>query len=95
MGTFHAGDSADGFQLPVTQAYGSCTVIVELTGGHQTETGSWMEVGLAASELNMACVDTDDNPSRMGGWTTTGRANGVVITVRETMMNGNWTMTSR
>lgn len=95
MGTFHARDPADMFQLPVTQKYGSCTVNVELAGGHQTETGSWVEVGLAADQLNMACVDRDDHPVRMGGSTTSGRANGLVVSVRETLMSGNWTMVGR
>lgn len=95
MGTFHPLGPADLFQLPVTRVYGSCTVNVELAGGHQTETGSWVEVGLAADQLNMACVDREDNAVRMGGRTTSGRANGVVVTVRETLMSGNWTMVGR
>lgn len=91
MGTFHARGSADPFQLPVQQTYGSCTVNVELAGGRQTETGSWLEVGVAANQLNMACVDADDNPTRMGGWTNSGRTKGVVVTIRETTRSGNWT----
>ncbi len=95
LGTFHARDPADTFQLPVKQSSGSCTVIVELAGSHQTETASGLEVGLVANQLNMACVDTGDDPARMGGWTTSGRANGIVVTVRETLTSGNWTMVGR
>lgn len=88
MGIFHVGGNPDTFRLPVEQTYGSCTVSVELAGGHQRETGSWMEVGLAANQVNMACVDPAEGAAKMGGWTTSGRANGVVVTIRENMSGG-------
>lgn len=94
-GEFHAGGPADMFRLPVTQIYGSCTVVVELAGGHRSEMGSWMEVGLAANQLNMECVDSDANPATMGGGTICGRTNGVVVKIRETLMSGNWTIAGR
>ena len=41
----------------------------------------------------MACVDIDDDAAGMGGWMTGGRrVNGIVGTVREMRMGGDWTV---
>ncbi len=83
MATFHASGPADEFLLPVSKTYGTCTVQVELGGGHPEETSSWVQIGMAATQLSMACVDTNDVPRCMGGRTTAGAGNWIVITVRE------------
>ncbi|KAL6717118.1 SWI/SNF chromatin-remodeling complex subunit [Lecanora helva] len=82
IGPFHVGGPADDFQLPLTMSYGTCTVAVELAMGRDNETSSWMQIGLAATQLSMACVDAGGQEG-MGGRTTAGAGNGIVVTVRE------------
>lgn len=55
-GTFHTDGQKDTFRLPIYESWGSCIVAVVL-GGRETVTdkSSWLEISLAAIELNEVC----------------------------------------
>ncbi|KAM0801923.1 hypothetical protein BDR22DRAFT_145536 [Usnea florida] len=83
IGNFRTGGPADQFRLPVTKEIGTCSVKVNiqpgLTGG---VTSTWVAIGMAATQLNMACVNSFTFPIKIGGWTTTGARDGIVVTLR-------------
>ena len=77
VGIFHTGGSSDGFQLPVFERYRKCEVLIEGSNGRS----SWLEIGLAAIELNMACLESGP-ASNTGGTTYVSPYNRIKITLR-------------
>lgn len=61
---------------------GSCTVDVRIQTGFDGDTSTWLEVGAAATQLNMACVNKFTFPAKIGGWTTAGRADRITVLLR-------------
>ena len=53
-----------------------------MQSGFEVETSTWLEIGSAATQLNMACVDTFTFPVKIGGWTTAGSLDGIMVTLR-------------
>ncbi|CAF9918649.1 MAG: hypothetical protein ALECFALPRED_000775 [Alectoria fallacina] len=82
IGSFHKGGAADQFRLPVEKTSGSCTVEVRIQTGFDGDTSTWLEVGAAATQLNMACVNKFTFPVKIGGWTTAGRADRITVLLR-------------
>ena len=39
----------------------------------EEDTSTWLAIGAAATQLNMACVNSFSFPIKIGGWTTVGR----------------------
>ena len=77
--TFHTGGHDDGYKLPTFERFKDCEVLIEGLGPMGVSRSSWLEVGLAATELNMACLDNAQTSP--GGVTYTGAANGIKITL--------------
>ena len=77
IGSFHTGGDDNQFKLPITKAYETCSVTVELPNLGIEETGTWLGVGAAAMQLNMVCV----NNKYIGGWTTAGNHERIRITL--------------
>lgn len=73
IGIFHTAGTPNQFQLPLLKTSGSCTVTVKMQSGFSDDTSTWLGVGAAASQLNMACVSSFGFPVKIGGWTTAGR----------------------
>ncbi|KAL2052377.1 hypothetical protein ABVK25_007249 [Lepraria finkii] len=55
-GRFHTGVVADQFKLPVATCSGACSAVVVLIDGAPETEAAWFENGLAATQLNIACV---------------------------------------
>jgi len=55
-GTFHSGGHNDAYRLPLYEYWRSCIVTI-IVGGHgsTTDVSSWLEISLAATELNEVC----------------------------------------
>ncbi|KAL8681799.1 MAG: hypothetical protein Q9186_002114 [Xanthomendoza sp. 1 TL-2023] len=65
IGEFHSQPGRDPtFQLPTFQRYKDCEVLIELPPQRTSKT-SWLAIGLAATQLSLACVDPN-NP--VNGW---------------------------
>lgn len=79
IGNFHNAGADDQFRLPVQKTSGSCTVEVKIQSGFRDDTSTWLGVGAAATQLNMACVDTFSFPVKIGGWTTTGSVERITV----------------
>ena len=79
IGYFHTDGDDDQFRLPVERTSGSCTVEVRMQTGFRDDTSTWLEVGSAATQLNMACVNTFTFPVKIGGWTTAGRLERITV----------------
>ena len=82
QGTFHhpvTGD--DRFKLPVIKAAGHCQVSVDLKGP-MPEDGTWLGLGLAATQLTAACADREGFLAKKGGWTDAGDHDRIRITVQ-------------
>ena len=47
---------ADQFKLPVATCSGACSAVVVLIDGAPETEATWFEIGLAATQLNIACV---------------------------------------
>ena len=78
---FHTGGNADIYQLPWFERHRDCEMIVEMINPQITlERSSWLEIGLAAMELNTACLDTE--AKGVGGQTLTGNDDRIKITLR-------------
>ena len=71
------------FQLPQSRTSASCKVSIALRPGYQQEESSWVVVRIGASELIWACTHPGSQPLlyTMGGATTTGRRDGIQITI--------------
>ena len=78
--TFHTGGDDDGYKLPTFERFKNCEILIEGLGPSGISRSSWIEVGLAATELSLACLDNEH--SSPGGVTYTGAANGIKITLR-------------
>ena len=73
------------FRLPQSRTSASCTVIVALRPGYNQEDSSWAVVRIGAAELIWACTRSESQPFyTMGGATTTGRRDGIQITISAT-----------
>lgn len=81
IGTFRHGGTIDQFRLPFTTVAGTCKVNVDLWGGVTRETSTWLGIGAAATQLNMACVSRSSLPVRVGGWTTAGSDERIRVTL--------------
>ena len=89
IGYFHTGGVADQFQLPKRKTTRTCTVVVEIASGSAQVGGTWLGVGLATTQLNMACVGTYAFPQYQGGYTFAGSEEGLKITLRYSGSSGN------
>ena len=56
------------YELPIDRVVGSCKVTVEFTRYASSARSSWTEIGLAGTEMALACMKGTDT----GGTTTTG-----------------------
>lgn len=74
------------FQLPQSRTSAGCKVLIALRPGYSQEESSWVVVRTGASELIWACAHPESQPflHTMGGATTTGRRNGIQITIAAT-----------
>ncbi len=54
-------------------------MLVEIQSGFDEDTSTWNQVGIAATQLNMACVNSFTFPVKVGGWTSAGSAERVII----------------
>ncbi len=54
-------------------------MLVKIQSGFSEDTSTWNLVGIAATQLNMACVNSFTFPVKVGGWTTAGSAETVII----------------
>lgn len=79
IGNFHNGGDDNQFKLPVQKTSGSCTVEVKIQSGFSEDTCTWLGVGAAATQLNMACVNVFSFPVKIGGWTTAGNVERITI----------------
>ena len=83
-GTFHdASKGTDRFTLPVVKSSATCQVSVELKS-IKPEDGTWLGLGLAATQLTVACADREGLLAKRGGWTDAGDHDGIRITVQAT-----------
>lgn len=80
IGTFHSIGADDQFRLPVTETSGSCRAEVKM-GRLDEDSGTWFAIGMAATQLNMACVNAFTFPVKIGGWTTAGRGKRINVTL--------------
>lgn len=75
-GTFHNDGDIDAFSLPVYKSWGSCNITIILGGnGSRTEESSWLEIGMAATEVNEVCRIGEGS----GGKIMVGVKNGIWI----------------
>lgn len=81
-GVFHSGGAKDGFRLPLFERYKDCEVLVETARLTDDPVSSWVEIGLAAMELNMACLISYG--AFIGGMTFCGGGDMVKISLRGT-----------
>lgn len=82
-GVFHNGGPGDGYQLPLFERYKDCEVLIETVAPGDDPVSSWAEIGLAATELNMACLSAASS-NYFGGVTFCGGGNMVKISLRGT-----------
>ncbi len=69
-----------GYLIPVTKTVQSCTITIQLVGLGITERASWLEIGMAANQLNMGCFTLDDSwKGTTGGRTTAGKTSRIEI----------------
>lgn len=52
-----------------------------MQSGFSEDVSMWLAVGAAATQLNMACVNTFSFPVKVGGWTSVGREDRITVTV--------------
>ena len=52
-----------------------------MQAGFSEDGGTWLAVGAAATQLNMACVNALALPLKVGGWTSVGREERVTVTL--------------
>ena len=71
------------FRLPQFRTSAGCKVVVALRPDFDHEESSWEVVRIGASELIWACTHPESQPflHTMGGVTTTGRTDGIQITI--------------
>lgn len=50
-----------------------------MQSGFNSDTSTWLEIGAAATQLNMACVNTFSLPVKIGGWTTAGSLHRITV----------------
>lgn len=50
-----------------------------MQSGFSEDTSTWLGVGAAATQLNMACVNVFAFPPKIGGWTTAGNVERITI----------------
>ena len=79
IGHFHTIGRDDGFKLPVFERHRDCEILIE-GPQNMVSKSSWLAIGLAATELNMACLDNEARTA--GGTTFTGEADRIKITLR-------------
>ena len=79
---FHSGGADDGYKLPLFERYKDCEVLVETIRPNVAPVSSWVEIGLAATELNMACFTSLGTAP--GATTFCGGRDMVKITLRGT-----------
>lgn len=86
VGIFHGGGAEDGFKLPVSRNYNECSVVVEIKGdGTDLDRGNWLDVGLAAAEMNGECArNTGSYRKYSRAWMDTGELDQVRIRLSPT-----------
>lgn len=52
-----------------------------MQSGFSEDTSTWLGVGAAVTQLNMACVNALSFPVKIGGWTTAGAAERITVTL--------------
>lgn len=69
-----------GCSIPITKTVETCTITVQLVASGRIESASWLEIGMAANQLNMGCFSLDDSwKGTTGGRTTAGKTSGIEI----------------
>ena len=87
-GRFHTGGVADQFKLPVAKISGTCSAVVGLIDGAPETQATWLEIGLAATQLNIACVGTGMFSKLKGGFTFVGERGRIRIDLVYSGLNG-------
>ena len=84
IGIFHSDGAGDGFKLPVSRTYNDCNVLVEMRGDTtDQDVGSWLDLGVAAAEMNRQCARNIGLYRRYGSaWTNTGELGRIRIRLR-------------
>lgn len=68
--------------IPVTKTHETCKVEIKLLGYGITERSSWLEIGMAANQLNMGCFSMQSPwMGTSGGTTTAGQTSRIQITM--------------
>lgn len=65
------------YRLPEERQVGSCKVTVQFASHAVSAVSSWLEIGLSATEMALACIKGDDT----GGQTTTGEQDKIEVTL--------------
>lgn len=81
VGVF-ANNAPGDFQLPNFSRWKNCEVLIENRYTKSKSQSSWLEIGLAAIELNEACQEIRNRGYLGSGTTHTGQTNGIRITMR-------------
>jgi len=88
FGAFHNHEPKDPFKLPVASTFRTCTNRVELMAGGATQSGSWLGVRTAAERVNLSCIGGFAWPVYVGGWTTMGKQERIVVMLSYSKMMG-------
>ena len=79
-GRFHNGEPWDEWSLPISHSSGYCKVTVSMAIASNSETASWLQVKLAATQLNLACA-SKYKTRYAGGTVSTGSRNDINVTI--------------
>ncbi|CAF9942338.1 MAG: hypothetical protein ALECFALPRED_009703 [Alectoria fallacina] len=84
IGIFHSDGAGDGIKLPVSRTYNDCNVLVEMRGDTtDQDMGSWLDLGVAAAEMNRQCTRNIVSYRRYGSaWMNTGELDRIRIRLR-------------
>ncbi|CAF9908207.1 MAG: hypothetical protein ALECFALPRED_004350 [Alectoria fallacina] len=83
-GYFHSGRPMDTWQLPVTETFGTCDVLLQLAPFSLPERSSWRQVKAAARDLNEYCRTKKALSDVTGGAVTVGDHGRIQISIVRT-----------
>ncbi len=89
FGVFHNHGPEDSFSLPVESTFETCTTTVELRAGTAVQSGSWTGIRDAAEKVNIGCLGMFAPGVHVGGWTTWGKQERIVVVLRSSKELGN------
>ncbi len=89
FGVFHNHGPEDPFSLPVEFTFETCTANVELRAGTAVQSGSWNGIRVAAEKVNIGCIGMFAPGGYVGGWTTLGKQERIVVVLRSSKELGN------